>query len=256
MHSNDNTVAIAQAMGAKVLLHKNLGYADPARQFGLNACSQPWVLAIDSDEIVPMELELAIRNQIKSPEAEVFYLHFRNFFFGRELLGSGWGHKDISVPRFFKRGHLKYGHEVHNFIRIESNSRTLHFSEKPQCLLHFNYNSVHHFISKLNRYTDLEAKKNVTIHTKPWLSLIYQFNRELWGRFLIKHGYRDGWVGLYLSVAMAFYRMSSIAKAHLPTEPDVLIEYLKIADSNLISSEFEPLPELSRSEKSKAEKDS
>jgi hypothetical protein len=56
---------------------------------------------------------------------------------------------------------------------------------------------------------------------------MYHFFREVLGRFVYKKGYRDGWIGLYLALGMAFYRASAIAKANLPKEEDVIKSYQK-----------------------------
>lgn len=228
MESSDRSVEIAKAIGAKVVLHKNIGYADPARGFGLSHCSHNWVLAIDSDEVVPSVLAKRLMAVAGRDEADVVELGFRNYFFGRELKGTGWSYRDIRVKRFFKKGFLTYGHEVHNFIQVSPQARQISLIEEPLAIYHFSYNSVAHFISKLNRYTTFEADKSM-YDGNPWVKMFYHFHRELIGRFFFKHGYRDGWVGLYLSLAMAFYRATSIAKRRLPKEGDVIAGYKEIA---------------------------
>lgn len=228
MESSDRSVEIANANEAKVVFHKNLGYADPARGFGLSHCTHNWVLAIDSDEIVPVALAKRLMAVAGSDEADVVELGFKHYFFGREIAGTGWSYRDIRVKRFFKKGFLTYGHEVHNFIQVSPQARQLSLIEEPLAICHFAYNSVEHFISKLNRYTTFEADKSM-YDGNPWWMMFYQFHRELIGRFFIKHGYRDGWVGLYLSLAMAFYRITAVAKRRLPKEAAVVASYKKIA---------------------------
>lgn len=228
MHSTDRTQEIAKNCGAKLYLHENLGYADPARQFGLEKCSHDWILSVDSDELIPPKLQQKIRTFLQSPDAEVVYLCFRNFFFGKELKGSGWSHKNLFVPRLYRRGFLNYGSQVHNFIQISPQARIQKWIDFDLAIVHFNYLSVEHFISKLNRYTTLEAEK---INNQKSIigSFFYQLLREFFGRFFILKGYKDGWVGLYLSFAMAFYRWTSIAKANLLTEKNNVTAYKEIA---------------------------
>lgn len=230
MHSTDGTRQIAESLGARVYLHENLGYADPARQFGLGKCSNSWVLSVDSDEIIPDKLASKIQSFLGNPTADVVYLCFRNYFFGREIKGSGWSYKNLFVPRLFRKGALNYGHEVHNFIQIPENAKKDHWIDPELAIVHFNYLSVEHFISKLNRYTTLESHK-LSRSPAPALSMGYQFLREFFGRWIILQGYKDGWVGLYLSFAMAFYRWSSIAKANLDAETENIKTYKRIADS-------------------------
>lgn len=231
MHSTDATREIAGRYGAKVVLHENIGFADPARSFGLSQCSHDWILAADSDEIFPPGLKDELREISKNDKADVVYLSFRNFFFGRELRGSGWSYKDIYVPRFFKRGMLTYGSEVHHFINVSENARKLKLIDKNLAVVHFNYDSVAHFIQKLNRYTDFEAVKNRLYCGSPYGRMFYHFVREFFGRFFVKKGYLDGWLGLYLSLSMAFYRWTAIAKKRLPTEKEAQKIYKNIVVS-------------------------
>jgi len=231
MHSTDKTREVAESFGAKVVLHENLGFADPARAFGLAQCKYDWILAADSDEIFSPALAARLRDVSANDQADVVYLSFRNFFFGRELVGSGWSYRDIYVPRFFKRNMLTYGTEVHHFISVNENARELKLINKQLAVVHFNYDSVTHFIQKLNRYTDFEARKNGMYCGNPYLRMTYHFFRESFGRFFIKKGFLDGWLGMYLSLAMAFYRCTAIAKKRLPIEKDVQKIYKSLAKS-------------------------
>ena len=228
MESTDRTCSIAREMGAQVYSHAHLGYADPARAFGLSKCSGDWILSLDADEIMPLKTAEVLKKITKENRYDVVYLAFRNYFFGRELKGSGWSYRDIYVPRFYRKGFLDYGHQVHQFIHVKKDSRVLKLIEYDLALIHFNYNSVHHFIEKLNRYTDFEAQKS---EYKRWpvLRMIYHFHREFFGRFVVKKGFLDGWVGLYLSLAMSFYRMSAIAKANTLDEKQAIRTYQEYA---------------------------
>jgi len=231
MFSTDQTRTIAQAAKANIYLHENVGYADPARQFGLSKCSHDWILAIDSDEIVPEILAQKIQTFLKSPNADVVHLCFRNYFFGRELKGSGWSYRDLHVPRLFKKTSLNYGSAVHDFIQISGTARLDQWIERDLAVIHFNYLSVEHFISKLNRYTNFEARK-LTAGKNPFYQMSYHFMREFFGRLIILRGYQDGWVGIYLSLAMAFYRWTAIAKANLPDEKNAIELYKEISKNS------------------------
>jgi glycosyltransferase involved in cell wall biosynthesis len=230
MYSRDSTVEIAQKYGAKVYFHENVGIADPAREFGKTMCSFSWILAIDSDEIVPTALAIKLREIAQNDEVDVVEISFRNFFFGREILGTGWGFKNQVIPRFFRKNHLSYGNEVHNFTKISPQSRVIKIISSEMSIIHFNYDSVSHFISKLNRYTDHEVNKNKS-SKNIMIRIIFHFLREFIGRYFYLKGYRDGWLGFYLSYAMGFYRATTIAKTNLPSENEVVNIYKNIADN-------------------------
>ena len=226
MYSTDNTLDIAKKYNCEIHMHENIGFADPARAFGLSKCKNQWVLALDSDEIIMPKLKEELINIANNDKFDVVKISRRNFFFGREILGNGWGYRDDIIPRFFKKSFFSYTDEVHNFTKIDSNARIGTVVDKEKSIIHFNYDSVRQFINKLNNYTDFEVKSTkYSYKGNPASKIIYHFFREVLGRFIYKKGYKDGWIGLYLSLGMAFYRASAIAKSNLPSEDEVIRKY-------------------------------
>jgi glycosyltransferase involved in cell wall biosynthesis len=59
--STDKTVAIAQAMGAKIFHIDWKGFG-PARQYALEQAVGPWILSIDADEEVSPDLRQELQN--------------------------------------------------------------------------------------------------------------------------------------------------------------------------------------------------
>lgn len=226
MYSTDKTVEIAKKYGAEIYLHENLGYADPARAYGLEQCRNEWVLAIDSDEIVPKKLATKLIEIADKDEADVVRISFRNFFFGKEIKGSGWGYKDQVIQRFFKKTHMNYGVEVHNFVKIKDKSRIYRIIDKNKSIIHFNYHGVEQFIAKLNNYTNQEIySSKYQYKGKILRRMAYHFIREFFGRYLWKQGFKDGWVGLYLSLSMVLYRWTAIAKANTLNKTEIIEKY-------------------------------
>ncbi|EGR1424099.1 glycosyltransferase family 2 protein [Vibrio vulnificus] len=214
MYSTDRTLDIAKLHGCKILMHENVGYVEPARQFGVNKSSNDWIMSVDSDEIVPLALAKQLKKVANENSSDVVKISFRNYFFGKEIIGSGWSYKDQVIPRFFNRNYLTYGSKIHSSSKILEGARVAKIIDKDKSILHFNYDSVEQFISKLNRYTNVESRDDRYVGSIK-RRMLYQFLREFFGRLIVKKGYKDGWLGIYLSFAMAFYRMTAIAKANL-----------------------------------------
>ena len=57
--SKDGTLEVARAFGARVVHQDWLGYRDQ-KNVALGLCTQPWVLALDCDEEVSLELREAL----------------------------------------------------------------------------------------------------------------------------------------------------------------------------------------------------
>lgn len=216
MHSEDSTARIAASYGARVVLHSRIGFADPARPFALAQATRPWVLMLDADELVPTQLSQFLLDVASRDLADVVNIPWLNMLLGQALAHTGWGPTQDRHPRFFKRGSVILSPTVHNFIRPAPEARTLDvpWDKRMLGVVHFNYRSVSHFISKLDNYTTVEADQATLADKKKGSfattcrALATLVRRLIWLR-----GYRDGWRGYFLSFAMAFYKIAAWAKA-------------------------------------------
>jgi glycosyltransferase involved in cell wall biosynthesis len=166
--SEDRTVEIAQALGAKVFSHPFEGHAKQ-RNWALENLpfAGQWVLMLDADERVPPALADEITQVIRNDGGgrAGFYLKYRHIFQGRFLRHGGlyptW------LMRLFKRDHARYEERPMNEHVI--------FDGEPGYLQnpfdHCDNRSLSHWIAKHDRYADLEAE---------------EYLRERFG-----HGYQD-----------------------------------------------------------------
>ena len=56
MYSEDSTLDIAKSFGCKIVMHERTGYVEPARNYAIAAATNPWVLVLDADDLVPESL--------------------------------------------------------------------------------------------------------------------------------------------------------------------------------------------------------
>ena len=81
--SSDRTVEIAKAKGAEVFIEKWKGYG-PQKNSVLEKCSGDWILLIDADEVVSLELKKRIKEIINgSSETDVYKIKLRNIILVR-----------------------------------------------------------------------------------------------------------------------------------------------------------------------------
>ena len=86
MHSTDETRAIATRHGARIIDFERCGICEPARNAAIQAASNPWVLIVDADEIVPPALRDYLYKLISSPNPPAaLRLPLRNYFMGCEM---------------------------------------------------------------------------------------------------------------------------------------------------------------------------
>jgi tetratricopeptide (TPR) repeat protein len=207
MHSDDATREIAARHGARVLLHERAGVVEPARDFAIAQATGEWILVLDADERVPEPLARQLDAIAREDAADVVDVPFRNWLCGRWLDATGWGGGDWHI-RFFRRGAVRWGDRVHALPEVRGRRARLPVAE-GNAILHFNYDDLHQFVAKTNRYTGKEAEAVAGGPTRPWADVVREARGELLARW--SPGV-DGTQSVALSMAMLFYRFLAGAK--------------------------------------------
>jgi glycosyltransferase involved in cell wall biosynthesis len=235
MHSEDRTRDVATGFGARVYLHDCTDFVEPARAFGVQRCTGDWILILDADEIVPGRLATRLCAIADQDRMDVVTVPRSNFLLGRPFRGGGWGPQQDQHPRFFRRGTLTFDERIHSKPAAVAGARILELPPlEPATIVHFNYLSAAQVIDKLNRYTTIEAKQRFDRRAKqPTVSALLDAATEFLNRYVRLRGYRDGWRGVFMCAAMAFYRISIAVKLlelqQIGTEEDVKRRYDEIA---------------------------
>ncbi|HCC84076.1 MAG TPA: hypothetical protein DEP87_00090 [Candidatus Pacebacteria bacterium] len=210
MESTDKTVEVAKSFNARIFSHPDVGYADPARNFGLSQAKFPWILVLDADEVVSTSLQHKILELISEPTADVYWLPRQNLFFGHWLNKAGWW--PDHQPRLFRRGMVSWAVGVHRMPDIKG--LELRLAVKPEwALLHTNYVSVDQFVAKLNQYTSLQAKEAIQEDPQSALVasqtsvLLKSYFDELLKRWLALRGIDDGLHGTAAAFLQANYEL-------------------------------------------------
>jgi (heptosyl)LPS beta-1,4-glucosyltransferase len=239
MHSSDRTREIASELGAEVYLHEPLGFADPARAFAIEKCRSEWILILDADELIPQKLSQTLLSLAATSQDDIVSIPRVNYMLGERLNYTGWGPASDHLPRFFRRGKLQTNATIHNFFVPAPGARTVKLPfEEGNAIVHFNYVDLAQFIDKLNRYTTIEAEQAAERGERPApRAAALRATREFVRRYVRLGGYRDGWRGFYLSLAMAFYRIAASGKLQernaVGTREAVLRRYAQEAEAIL-----------------------
>ncbi len=203
MYSDDNTAVIAKRMGAVVLLHKRMGYVEPARNFAISKASHEWILILDADEEVSESLENKIKELINKPGVVTHVeIPRKNIIFGSWIKSSQWW--PDTHTRLFKAGSVIWGNKIHSKPKTEGQGLTLS-SEERNAIIHHHYTSISQFILRMDRYTSIEAKDlRANGYKFVWTDLITKPLGEFLGRFFANQGFKDGVHGLALGLLQAF----------------------------------------------------
>jgi glycosyltransferase involved in cell wall biosynthesis len=162
--STDETVAIAQAHGAKVVQFRYSGGWPKKRQWTMDtqslACD--WILLLDADEVLTPELVGEIGGAIQNPDVDGYCIRLRMHFLGRVLR-----HCDASFWKLslFRRGRGRFecrlkdqdtsmaDIEIHEHVIVDGPT-----SKLRNALIHHNVDSLSRYISKHDEYSNWEAR--------------------------------------------------------------------------------------------------
>lgn len=149
--SDDGTVEIARAHGARVIHRAWSGYAEQ-KAFALGQCTHDWVLNLDGDEVLPPGGLETIRRHLGTTRANGLYIAHDDIFMGRTL----WGHKHRRYCRVYRKSRARWKTwiRVHEHINVEGPTE-----EIPLTLTHLGYDTAHGYMDKLNRYSELKARQ-------------------------------------------------------------------------------------------------
>lgn len=241
MESDDATVEIARSFGARVETHPRVGYADPARALAVGLATSDWVLILDADEVVPPALARRLLDIASGGACDVVSIPWSNYLLGAPLGYTGWGPTQDRHARFFRRGSIQVRPDIHDYLRVAPAARVMELPyEAGFAVVHLNYVDVSQFITKLNRYTDIEADALLARgrgRGGGYLAALADAARESLRRYVRQSGWRDGWRGFYLSMLMAFYRLAVHAKVRERRvngpRSEVERQYLEVAERTL-----------------------
>ena len=201
--STDDTVALAEAHGARVVQHRLENFA-AQRNAALAAVEADWVLFVDADERVTAALAEEIQRVIEYEGQEAragWWIPRHNYMIGHRMRGGGW-YPDAQL-RLLRRGRARYDprRPVHEIVLLDGEAGYL---ENP--LIHYNYDTVAQFRRKMGRYTQFEARilDQQGVRVRPWTYVTMPL-REFWRRFVTLRGYRDHVYGLLFCGLMAWY---------------------------------------------------
>ena len=206
--STDETVSIAGEFTPKVF-RRRMDIEGKHRNFAYDLATQGWVLSLDADERVTPELREEITQLLASePDCNGYTIPRKNF------VGSVWVRYGGMYPsaqlRLFKKGEFRYDEqaEVHPQAYMKDPRGAL-----KNDILHYTYRDFTDAIAKLDRQTDLEAKKWFREKRKVGIfSTVRKTIDRFWRAYFLKHGHKDGVIGLFLAVNSGMYQFLSFAK--------------------------------------------
>lgn len=163
MESTDDTLDIARYYGCKIITFPRGEYSivEPARNFAIKNATNKWVLVVDADELVPLELKEYLEKRIKSEDCPAgLYIPRKNKFMGVYL--SNFVH-DYQL-RFFKKEGTEWPPIIHSSPKINGRIERVPKKLSNVRLIHLTDDTISQRLEKINRYSEYEIKKRESKH--------------------------------------------------------------------------------------------
>lgn len=198
--STDKTCELAKAKGARVIERAWDGYSKQ-KNFAAGQARNDWILSIDSDERLSIELSDEIVHW-KKQEALVhaYAMPRRVFYLGKWIRHSGW-YPDRKVRLYDRRFCAWEGDFVHETMQVHGSAGGFRGD-----LFHFPYRDWNDHVARLERYSELASKAARSAGRRGSIArLVLGPPLTFVKSFLLRAGFLDGWRGLAIAYMAARY---------------------------------------------------
>jgi glycosyltransferase involved in cell wall biosynthesis len=195
--STDGTQKVVNRYkNTNLIIGEFLGFG-PTKNKAATYSKYDWVLSLDADEVVSLEMLEDIIN-IDLNENYIYEIKRYNYYKNKRINYCGWGEERI--VRFYNKSVATFNNSmVHEKITVGNlNLKTINGELK-----HYPYNSLSQFVQKADHYSTLFARDKVGIKSssplKAFLNATFSFIKT----YIFKRGFLDGYIGLVISVSHA-----------------------------------------------------
>jgi glycosyltransferase involved in cell wall biosynthesis len=188
--SSDRTVAIAESLGAKVIVTPDWPGFGPQKARALAQARGAWVLSLDADEWLDPEAVAPLQAAISAADASAYRISRRSRFCGHVIHHSGWS--PDYVTRLFRRGQARFSDDlVHERLIAEGEVHTAAFR-----IEHDSITSRADAEDKIVRYSTAAAQQ---MFARGRRASTVQASLHGWAAFIktfiLRAGFRDGAAG-------------------------------------------------------------
>ena len=231
--STDNTLAICREYTDRIFQRPRPGHSEQ-KQFALEQCRCDWVLNIDSDEEVSMELRGEILGVLSRKASDRDRTQGYDICRLIHFLDRWWDHGGWYPEyrlRFFQRKSTRWGGVNPHEKALVSGKIT----KLRGVIYHHTYTSLHHQVECLNRHSTNMAKA-LSRAEVPYRANLPRILFHAVGRFVkfyfLKRGFKEGAPGFIVACVEAGYTFLKYAKLWeiqkfgepVPSEPESLFK--------------------------------
>lgn len=206
--STDGTPAIAKKYTKHIFVQPNKLMLNVNKNYGFGKATCDWILNLDADEEISPVLAHEIVSKLQASTKENgFWIKRKNFSFGKWIQhGLWWPDKQL---RLFRRDKGKFPCEhIHEYVRVDGLT-----GELSEPYIHYNYESISQYITKIDRASSSEALSLQNVRYEiVWYDALRFPLSDFLKIYFAQGGYKDGLHGLVLALFQAFYSFCVFAK--------------------------------------------
>lgn len=186
--STDDTVQVAEALGARVFYNPWPGYGQQKR-FAEDQATEDWILNIDADERILPELQQELQQLFQQPDrlAEGYHVAIHDRLYLTDRLSS---YTPYNPVRLYRKSCGRYSDSpVHDRVIMQDGASTGQLKGR---IAHDSLRSFGHRLDKMNAYTDAQARDMLNKGRKPSrIRMVIDF----WISFISGYCFRGYWRG-------------------------------------------------------------
>lgn len=214
MCSSDDTVTRARRYTDRVFVRDGGGDINGNANFGIAQARGTYIHVAAQDHVIPPTLAAELRAFADADQVDVVIIEQRTFKFGKELRHGAADER--ATPFFYRKGKVVIpAGALHRWPSICDGARV---ATASHALLHNSDVTISDWITKLNRFTDLDVQRLGFAHhgdiLRPFgcARVALRMAHMFWNLYFRRRGYRDGEHGFLLAMFLAFYHLTEEAK--------------------------------------------
>jgi glycosyltransferase involved in cell wall biosynthesis len=196
--SSDDTVVIAEKMGAKVIKGPWLGFGLTKKTATLKA-SYDWVLSLDCDEECTHELHQEIKSKFDNLQSDTAYKIPRLSHYLNSTIRHGGWFPDYQIRLFNKKISMWNEAKIHEKIEAPK------YDQLRSHMNHYVFKNIEHQVTTNNRYSTLQAQDMASNGRKfSWVHFFTKPYVKFLECYVLKLGFLDGWAGYFIARSAAY----------------------------------------------------
>lgn len=204
--SEDNSVEVAQAHGARVLYHERQPHPNLPRQYGISQAQNEWVFTIDADEVFPShEVKKIEAVLLTHPDLDAVRVPIQYYFRGHKLNSTVWGYPGRTRWTVLNRDRARGTSYAHQEFELNQNIHYFSWDEITP-IDHYWRNSYQELFEKLRPYIPIEGESRYAKGQRfSWPRTLKATLVTLQQNLFYHRGLWGGVTGVSLSVIYSWY---------------------------------------------------